>query len=73
MIGKLIVHGADRRTAIMRMRTAISETVIEGVKTNLPLQQRIMADSGFKHGGRNIHYLEKRIREQKEKAMGLGS
>ena len=73
MIGKLIVHGFDRKTAIARMRTALSETVIEGVKTNLPLQQRIMADSGFKHGGRNIHYLEKRIREQKEKGMGLGS
>ncbi len=73
MIGKLIVHGFDRKTAIARMRTALSETVIEGVRTNLPLQQRIMADSGFKHGGRNIHYLEKRIREQKEKGMGLGS
>ncbi|MGH8147949.1 MAG: acetyl-CoA carboxylase biotin carboxylase subunit [Rhodanobacteraceae bacterium] len=73
MIGKLIVHGVDRKTAIARMRTALSETVIEGVKTNLALQQRIMGDSGFKHGGRNIHYLEKRIREQKEKGMGLGS
>jgi acetyl-CoA carboxylase biotin carboxylase subunit len=73
MIGKLIVHGFDRKTAIMRMRTALSETVIEGVRTNLPLQQRIMGDSGFKHGGRNIHYLEKRIREQKEKGIGLGS
>ena len=73
MIGKLIVHGVDRKTAIARMRTALSETVIEGVKTNLPLQQRIMGDSGFKHGGRNIHYLEKRIREQKEKAIGLGN
>jgi acetyl-CoA carboxylase biotin carboxylase subunit len=73
MIGKLIVHGFDRKTAIMRMRTALSETVIEGVKTNLPLQQRIMGDSGFKHGGRNIHYLEKRIREQKEKGIVLES
>jgi acetyl-CoA carboxylase biotin carboxylase subunit len=73
MIGKLSVHGFDRKTAIMRMRTALSETVIEGVKTNLPLQQRIMGDSGFKHGGRNIHYLEKRIREQKEKGIVLES
>jgi acetyl-CoA carboxylase biotin carboxylase subunit len=73
MIGKLIVHGFDRKTAIARMRTALSETVIEGVKTNLPLQQRIMADSGFRHGARNIHYLEKRIREQKEQGIGLGS
>ncbi len=73
LIGKLIVHAVDRKTAIACMRTALSETVIEGVKTNLTLHQRIMGDSGFKHGGRNIHYLEKRIREQKEKGMGLGS
>ena len=67
MIGKLIVHGPDRATAIARMRLALAETVIEGVKCNIPLQQRIMADVGFQHGGQNIHYLEKRIAEQKEK------
>ncbi|HEY8327280.1 MAG TPA: acetyl-CoA carboxylase biotin carboxylase subunit [Rhodanobacter sp.] len=68
MIGKLIVHGPDRETAIARMRLALAETVIEGVKCNIPLQQRIMADAGFHHGGQNIHYLEKRMAEQKEKA-----
>ena len=68
MIGKLIVHGPDRETAIARMRLALAETVIEGVKCNIPLQQRIMADVGFQHGGQNIHYLEKRMAEQKEKA-----
>jgi acetyl-CoA carboxylase biotin carboxylase subunit len=68
MIGKLIVHGPDRETAICRMRLALAETVIEGVKCNIPLQQRIMADAGFQHGGQNIHYLEKRMAEQKEKA-----
>ncbi|MEO7051662.1 MAG: acetyl-CoA carboxylase biotin carboxylase subunit, partial [Rhodanobacter sp.] len=68
MIGKLIVHGPDRDTAIARMRLALAETVIEGVKCNIPLQQKIMADIGFQHGGQNIHYLEKRIAEQKEKA-----
>jgi acetyl-CoA carboxylase biotin carboxylase subunit len=68
MIGKLIVHGPDRETAIARMRLALAETVIEGVKCNVPLQQRIMADAGFHHGGQNIHYLEKRMAEQKEKA-----
>jgi acetyl-CoA carboxylase biotin carboxylase subunit len=68
MIGKLIVHGPDRDTAIARMRLALAETVIEGVKCNIPLQQRIMADVGFQHGGQNIHYLEKRMAEQKEKA-----
>src|SRR4029079_11875448 len=47
MIGKLIVHGRDRATAIARARIALSETVVEGIKTNIPLQQRILADAGF--------------------------
>ncbi len=72
MIGKLIVHGPDRETAIARMRLALAETVIEGVKCNIPLQQRIMADVGFQQGGQNIHYLEKRMAEQKEKAATGG-
>jgi acetyl-CoA carboxylase biotin carboxylase subunit len=72
MIGKLIVHGADRDTAIARMRVALNEMVVDGIKTNVPLQQRIMGDSGFQRGGMNIHYLEKRLKEQKEKAIGLG-
>ena len=71
MIGKLIVHGRDRDTAIARMRIALSELVIEGIKTNVPLQQRIMADGGFRHGGQNIHYLEKRMAEMREKAIGI--
>ncbi|MGH8173253.1 MAG: acetyl-CoA carboxylase biotin carboxylase subunit [Rhodanobacteraceae bacterium] len=72
MIGKLIVHGRDRETAIARMRLALAEMVIDGVKTNIPLQQRIMADGGFQQGGQNIHYLEKRIAEQREKGITLG-
>ena len=72
MIGKLIVHGRDRATAIARMRIALSEMVVEGIKTNVPLQQRILADGGFQTGGQNIHYLERRIAEAKEKAIGLG-
>jgi acetyl-CoA carboxylase, biotin carboxylase subunit len=71
MIGKLIVHGADRAQAIQRMRVALAELVVEGVKTNVPLQQRIMADPGFQAGGQNIHYLEKRIAERKDKALAL--
>ncbi len=71
MIGKLIVHGPDRAQAIARMRIALAELVIEGIKVNIPLQQRIMADAGFQDGGRNIHYLEKRIAERKDKAIGL--
>jgi acetyl-CoA carboxylase biotin carboxylase subunit len=73
LLGKLTVYAPTRKAAIARMRLALAETVIEGIKTNLPLHQRIMADSGFKHGGRNIHYLEKRIRERKETGMGLGN
>jgi len=72
MIGKLIVHGPDRATAIARMKVALSEMVVDGIKTNVPLQQRIMADVGFQQGGTNIHYLEKRLAERKEKAIGLG-
>ena len=72
MIGKLIVHGRDRATAIARMRIALSELVVEGIKTNVPLQQKILADGGFQTGGQNIHYLERRIAEAKEKAMGIG-
>ncbi|MGH8212592.1 MAG: acetyl-CoA carboxylase biotin carboxylase subunit, partial [Rhodanobacteraceae bacterium] len=71
MIGKLIVHGRDRATALARMRIALGEMVIDGVKTNIPLQQRIMGDGGFRQGGQNIHYLEKRIAEQKEKGIAL--
>ena len=72
MIGKLIVHGRDRATAIARMRIALGELVIDGIKTNIPLQQRILADVGFHSGGQNIHYLEKRMAEQREKNLALG-
>ena len=71
MIGKLIVHGPDRATAIARMRVALSEMVVDGIKTNIPLQQRIMADAGFAAGGQNIHYLEKRLAESKERSLKL--
>ncbi|MCQ8105194.1 acetyl-CoA carboxylase biotin carboxylase subunit [Methylomonas sp. SURF-2] len=61
MIGKLIAHGDDRNSAIARMKTALSEMVIDGIKTNIPLQQSIMADSAFALGSQNIHYLEKKL------------
>ncbi len=61
MIGKLIAHGEDRHSAIARMKTALSEMVIDGIKTNIPLQQDIMADSAFADGSQNIHYLEKKL------------
>ena len=61
MIGKLIAHGSDRNNAIARMNTALSELVIDGIKTNIPLQRDIMTDSGFIAGEKNIHYLEKKL------------
>jgi len=61
MIGKIISHGADRDTAIARMRNALSEIVIEGIKTNVPLHQEIFQHAAFQAGGTDIHYLEKRL------------
>ncbi|MET0089092.1 MAG: acetyl-CoA carboxylase biotin carboxylase subunit [Candidatus Thiodiazotropha sp.] len=61
MIGKLIAHGETRDFAIARMRMALQETVINGIKTNIPLHLDIMRDSAFKAGGANIHYLEKKL------------
>ncbi|MGB8635834.1 MAG: acetyl-CoA carboxylase biotin carboxylase subunit [Rhodanobacteraceae bacterium] len=72
MVGKLIVHGRDRATALARMRIALAETVIEGIKTNIPLHQRIIVDGGFEQGGQNIHYLEKRLAERRERSTPAG-
>lgn len=58
MIGKLITHGEQREAAIARMRTALSEFILDGIHTNLPLHRRIMTDEAFIRGGTNIHYLE---------------
>ncbi len=61
MIGKLITYGESRDEAIARMRHALDELVIDGIKTNIPLQKSIMADENFFAGGTNIHYLEKKL------------
>jgi len=61
MIGKLITYGDSRASALARMRIALSEMVIDGIKTNIPLQETIVRDAGFQKGGVNIHYLEKKI------------
>ncbi|WPB56167.1 acetyl-CoA carboxylase biotin carboxylase subunit [Xylophilus sp. GOD-11R] len=58
MIGKIIAHGDTREQAIARMRTALLETAIEGIKTNVPLHREVMVDARFQEGGTNIHYLE---------------
>ncbi|MBT8140964.1 MAG: acetyl-CoA carboxylase biotin carboxylase subunit [Gammaproteobacteria bacterium] len=62
MIGKVIVHGDNRLSAIYKMRMALSEMVIDGIKTNIPLQRRLLNDAAFKNGGTDIHYLEKRLK-----------
>ncbi len=61
MIGKLIAHGETRDSALARMRTALREVIIEGIKTNVPLHQDLLKDSAFQAGGTNIHYLEKKL------------
>ena len=61
MIGKIIAYGDDRESAIARMSIALSEMVIEGITTNIPLHQEICTHAAFKKGGTNIHYLEKRL------------
>jgi acetyl-CoA carboxylase biotin carboxylase subunit len=61
MIGKLITHGRTRAIAIARMRNALTEIVIEGIRTNVPLHQEIFQHAAFQAGGTDIHYLEKRL------------
>ena len=61
MIGKLIVYGDTREQAIRRMRVALSEMDVAGIKTNIPLHQELMLDTHFIEGGINIHYLEERL------------
>jgi len=63
MIGKVITFGENRTNAIIKMQNALDEMVIDGIKTNIPLQRQIMADKTFKKGGMNIHYLEKMLGE----------
>jgi acetyl-CoA carboxylase biotin carboxylase subunit len=64
MIGKIIAHGEDRNAAIARMRVALDELVLNGIKTNVPLHKWLLCDPGFIEGGFNIHYLEKRLLER---------
>jgi acetyl-CoA carboxylase biotin carboxylase subunit len=65
MIGKVIVHGDTREQALARMRTALGETVVEGIQTNIPLHRELMNDSNFEAGGTNIHYLEGWLAQRK--------
>jgi len=61
MIAKLIAYGASREEAMARMRVALSEMVVDGIQTNIPLHRDIMNDSAFQAGGVDIHYLEKKL------------
>ncbi len=61
LVAKVIAHGEDRSIAIARMRNALSEMVVEGIKTNAALHQEIFGHAAFRQGGLDIHYLERRL------------
>jgi acetyl-CoA carboxylase, biotin carboxylase subunit len=68
MVGKLLTYGATREQAIARMRIALSEMIVEGIKTNAPLHRELMDDPVFIKGGFSIHYLEKRMAKLAERS-----
>ncbi len=61
LIGKVIAYGDTREQALARMRIALSEMIVEGIQTNLPLHQELMLDTSFMRGGTSIHYLEDKL------------
>ena len=67
MIGKVIAYGDTREQAIARMRIALSEMIVEGIKTNIPLHQDLMTDAAFMAGGASIHYLTHKLEAMKNK------
>ncbi len=62
MIAKIITHGDTREQALNRMRQALDELVVEGIRTNQDLQRMLVRDAGFREGGVNIHYLEHKLK-----------
>ena len=66
MICKIIAYGTTRDQAIRRMRIALSEMVVEGIQTNIPLHQELLLDTRFVRGGMNIHYLEQKLSQAKK-------
>lgn len=64
MIGKIISYGDTREQAIARMAIALSEMVVEGIQTNIPLHRKIMRDTHFRDGGTSIHYLESMLADE---------
>jgi acetyl-CoA carboxylase biotin carboxylase subunit len=75
MVGKVISYGATREQAIRRMEIALSEMVVEGIKTNIALHRELMVDARFIEGGTNIHYLEQKLANKpdlpKEQAIAI--
>ena len=61
LIAKIISYGDDRATALARMRIALDETVVDGIRSNIPLHNDLVRDAEFARGGINIHYLEKKL------------
>ena len=62
LIGKVITWADDRHSALMRMRNALDEIVVDGITTNIPLHQNLVRDEAFQRGGVSIHYLEKKLK-----------
>ena len=70
MVAKVIAHGDTRHQAIQRMRIALSEMSVEGIKTNIALHQELLHDANFVEGGTSIHYLEKKLAARNEMKKG---
>ncbi|WP_227817767.1 acetyl-CoA carboxylase biotin carboxylase subunit [Nitrogeniibacter aestuarii] len=70
MIGKLITYGDTRDQAMRRMQIALSEAVVEGIKTNIPLHNDLVRDPRFLEGGTSIHYLERRLADRSQTEKG---
>ncbi len=67
MVGKVIAYGATREQALGRMRIALSEMVVEGIQTNIPLHRELLNDTRFLRGGVSIHYLEQKLAQEEKK------
>jgi acetyl-CoA carboxylase biotin carboxylase subunit len=71
MVGKVIAYGATRDQAIRRMRIALSEMVVQGIDTNIPLHQDLLNDTRFLRGGTSIHYLEQKLAQMAKRSTTL--
>ena len=61
LVAKLICYGENRDQALVRMQIALDELLIDGIRSNIPLQRELVRDADFQHGGVNIHYLEHKL------------